>query len=259
MSATPDILLDASGLTVTASGRALLDNVNVQLRAGEVLGIIGPNGAGKSTLLKVLAGVQAPDAGSILFMNKALDATAPAARARSLGYLEQRPFVHWPLTVAQVAGLARLAHDDFGSAGAQRSIDAALDATDTMALRARAFQTLSEGEKMRAHLARVLAGDPRVILADEPIAALDPWHQLQVLELLRAEAARGRAVAVVLHDLQLAARFCDRLLLLNGGHAVVCGTPREVLSAETLAAIWRIDASVDSDTLRVVIHGRLSR
>lgn len=259
MTTTPDILLAATALSVTAMERVLLENVTVQLHAGEVLGIIGPNGAGKSTLLKVLAGVRAPDAGEILLMNKSLPATAPLERARLLGYLEQRPFVHWPLTVAQVAGLARLAHDDFGSAGAQGLIDAALDATDTMELRARGFQTLSEGEKMRAHLARVLAGAPRIILADEPIAALDPWHQLQVLELLRAEAVRGKAVAVVLHDLQLAARFCDRLLLLNGGHMIVCGTPREVLSAETLAAIWRIDARVDSDTLRIEIRGRLTR
>lgn len=259
MTTTPDTLLSASGLTVTAGGHALLANVNLALHAGEVLGIIGPNAAGKSTLLKVLAGVRAPDSGEVLYLGKALASVAPIERARALGYLEQRPFVHWPLTVAQVAGLGRLAHGDFGSAGAQHHIDAALAATDTTALRARPFQTLSEGEKMRAHLARVLAGAPRVILADEPVASLDSWHQLQVLELLRAEAAHGRAVAVVLHDLQLAARFCDRLLLLNGGHAIKCGTPREVLSAATLAAIWCIDASVDSDTLRIVINGRLSR
>jgi iron complex transport system ATP-binding protein len=259
MSASTAILLNASGLTVTAAGRALLANVDVQLHAGEVLGIIGPNGAGKSTLLKVLAGVQVPDAGDIRLLDNPLAATAPFERARVLGYLEQRPFVQWPLTVAQVAGLARLPYDDFGSVEAQGLIDAALAATDASALRERAFQTLSEGEKMRAHLARVLAGAPRVILADEPIAALDPWHQLQVLELLRTEAARGRAVGVVLHDLQLAASFCDRLLLLHEGRAIVCGTPRDVLSAEALAAIWRIDASIDSDTLRITIHGRLSR
>jgi iron complex transport system ATP-binding protein len=116
---------------------------------------------------------------------------------------------------------------------------------------------LSEGEKMRAHLARVLAGEPRLILADEPIAALDPWHQLQVLELLRSEAARGTGVVLVLHDLQLAARYCDRLLLLDSGRAAACGTPREVLTAQALATIWRIDASVDSATLRIVINGRV--
>jgi iron complex transport system ATP-binding protein len=259
MSDATDNVLSARDLGVDAGGRALLDKVSVQLRAGEVLGIVGPNGAGKSTLLKVLAGVLVPDTGKVLLAGKALATVAPAARARWLGYLEQRPFVQWPLTVAQVAGLARLPHADFGSTAAQQAIDAALLATDTTALRARAFQTLSEGEKMRAHLARVLAGSPRVILADEPIAALDPWHQLQVLELLRTEAARGTAIALVLHDLQLAARFCDRLLLLDGGRAAACGAPGVVLTTEMLAAIWRIDASIDSDTLRLVIHGRLSR
>ena len=257
MSTASNILLAASGLTVTADARALLDGVGLQVQAGEVLGVVGPNGAGKSTLLKLLAGVQAPDAGSVLLLNAPLAAMTPSARARTLGYLEQRPQVHWPLTVAQVAGLARLPYGDFGSNGAQRIVNAALEATDTTALRGRAFHTLSEGEKMRAHLARVLAGEPRLILADEPIAALDPWHQLQVLELLRSEAARGTGVVLVLHDLQLAARYCDRLLLLDNGRTAACGTPREVLTAQTLATIWRIDASVDSATLRIVINGRL--
>jgi iron complex transport system ATP-binding protein len=256
MSAPAAMLLNASGLTVTAEARALLDDVSLQLHAGEVLGVVGPNGAGKSTLLKVLSGVQSPNTGSVQLLNAPLAATTPSARARVLAYLEQRPQVHWPLSVAQVAGLARLPHDDFGSPVAERIVQAALDATDTTALRARAFHTLSEGEKMRAHLARVLAGSPRVILADEPIAALDPWHQLQVLELLRGEAARGTGVILVLHDLQLAARFCDRLLLLDSGRTAACGTPRDVLTAESLADIWRIDASVDSATLRIVIHGR---
>jgi iron complex transport system ATP-binding protein len=258
MSTVPDILLSATGITVNAGERALLADVSLQLHAGEVLGIVGPNGAGKSTLLKVLAGVLTPSAGEVLLAGQSLHAMAPTARARRLGYLEQRPLVQWPLTVTQVAGLARLSYDDYGGADAQHVIDAALEATDTTALRGRAFQTLSEGEKMRAHLARVLAGTPRVILADEPIAALDPWHELQVLELLRNQAARGTGVVLVLHDLQLAARFCDRLLLLDGGRAAACGTPRAVLNAQTLAAIWRIDASVDSDTLQVVIHGRLA-
>jgi iron complex transport system ATP-binding protein len=256
MSPSSDILLAASAVTVTAAEHTLLADVGLELRAGEVLGIVGPNGAGKSTLMKVLAGVQAPAAGTVLLLNKSLAATAPAARARVLGYLEQRPFVHWPLTVAQVAGLARLPYGDFGSDGAQRLIDAALRATDASALSSRTFQILSEGEKMRAHLARVLAGSPRVILADEPIAALDPWHQLQVLELLRAEAARGTGVVLVLHDLQLAARYCDRLLLLDRGRAVASGAPRDVFTAQTLAEVWRVDASFDSDTLQLIIHGR---
>ncbi len=256
MSAQRDLVLSADALVVKAGGATLLDSVGVQLHAGEVLGIVGPNGAGKSTLLKVLAGVQAADAGTVLLEGKPLAAIPASARARTLAWLEQRPFVQWPLTVAQVVGLGRLPHGDLDTTAARHAIAAALAATDTLTLQARTFHTLSEGEKMRVHLARALAGAPRIVLADEPTAALDPWHQLQVLELLRAEAARGTGVMLVLHDLGLAARFCDRLLLLDRGRALACGSPRDVLTTSALASIWRIDARFDSDTLSLVITGR---
>jgi ABC-type uncharacterized transport system ATPase subunit len=148
MNTSPDILLSAAGLAVAAGGQALLDAVGVQVRTHEVLGIVGPNGAGKSTLLRVLAGVQVPDTGEVALGSESLAAIAAPSRARFLGYLEQRPFVHWPLSVEQVAGLGRLPHGDASSVQGQAAIDAALAATDTAALRSRAFQTLSEGEKM---------------------------------------------------------------------------------------------------------------
>lgn len=252
-------LLSAAGLTVRAGGVTLLDGVDVQLHAGEVLGIVGPNGAGKSTLLKTLAGVQSADAGAVLFHGKPIADMTAGARARQLAYLEQRPSVYWPLTVRQVVGLGRLPHGSVANAQAHHAIDTALTGTDTAILQTRAFHTLSEGEKMRVHLARVLAGTPTLILADEPTAALDPWHQLQILELLRAEAARGTGILLVLHDLGLAARYCDQLLLLDHGRTVACGAPADVLTAATLAAIWRINATFDSAKLSLVIHGRLSR
>lgn len=258
MNATGDIVLAAEGLSLNLGGNTLLDGVALQLRAGEVVGIVGPNGAGKSTLLKTLAGVQAPNAGAVLLDGKPVLAMAPVARARVLAWLEQSPVVHWPLVVEQVVALGRLPHGDNDSARIQAVLARALEATDCSALRTRSFHTLSEGEKVRVHLARVLVGEPRIVLADEPIAALDPWHQLQVLDLLRTEAARGTAVALVLHDLQLAARYCDRLLLLNHGRVVACGTPREVLTDAVLAAIWRVDARFDSATLSLTIHGRAS-
>ncbi len=251
-------LLSANGLTVRAGNVTLLDSVDLQLQAGEVLGIVGPNGAGKSTLLKTLAGVQVADAGTVLFDDKPIAALTAGKRARQLAYLEQRPSVYWPLTVRQVVGLGRLPYGSVANVQAQLTIDAALSGTDITTLQTRAFHTLSEGEKMRVHLARVLAGTPKLILADEPTAALDPWHQLQVLELLRAEAARGTGILLVMHDLALAARFCNRLLLLDQGRAVTCGAPAEVLTAATLAAIWRIDATLDSAKLSLVINGRLS-
>lgn len=252
-----DALLCADALTLVSDGATLLDAISLHLHAGEVLGVIGPNGAGKSTLLKALAAVRGVDAGVVLLQGKPSAAYSSEARARLLAYLEQGPSVHWPLKVRQVVGFGRLPHGDRDSGHAQQVIDAALARTDSAVLQHREFHTLSEGEKMRVHLARVLASEPRILLADEPTAALDPWHQLQVLELLRAEAARGVGVLLVMHDLALAARFCDRLFLLHEGRAVLSGPPREVLNAATLAGIWRLDARFDSATLGLVIHGRL--
>ncbi len=248
-------LLSASGLTVHAGAAVLLDAVALEVHAGEVLGIVGPNGAGKSTLLKTLAGVTPVDAGEVLLDGKPLAALPASTRARLLAYMEQRPSVHWPLLVRQVVALGQLPHGSVESRPAQHAIAAALAGTDTESLQARQFHTLSEGEKMRVHLARVLAGSPRLILADEPTAALDPRHQLQVLALLRAEAVRGTGIILVLHDLGLAARYCDRLLLLSDGRALECGAPREVLTPANLATIWRIDAALDSATLSLIIHG----
>lgn len=248
--------LSAEALRLEADGATLLDGISVQLRAGEVLGIVGPNGSGKSSLLKVLAGVLQPTAGKVLLDGAPLQAQPPLARARKLAWLEQSPHVYWPLQVEQVVALGRLPYGDAGSREAQQAVEAALFVTVTDKLRARAFHTLSEGEKVRVHLARVLAGKPRIVLADEPVAALDPWHQLHVLELLRAEAVRGTGIAVVLHDLQHAARYCERLLVLDGGKVVAQGKPADVLNAELLAQVWRIEATVDSATLAITIHGR---
>jgi iron complex transport system ATP-binding protein len=261
MSATPaivgEVLLEASGLTVRRGDSTLLDQVNLQIRAGEVLGVIGPNGAGKSTLLKVLAGVLQPDAGTLLLRQQPFSASAARSRARQLAYLEQRPQVQWPLTVAQVVLLGRLPHSSLPDASTRQALTAALAATDTAALAERAFNTLSEGEKLRVHLARVLATQPQLILADEPIAALDPWHQLQVLELLRSLAGQGLGIVVVLHDLTLAARYCQRLQLLDQGRTVAMGTPAEVLSSEHLASVYRVAAALSEDQQHVLLHGRL--
>lgn len=251
-----DSTLSAEALRLEADGATLLDDVSVQLHAGEVLGIVGPNGAGKSSLLKVIAGVVQPTAGKVLLDGEPLANKPPLARARTLAYLEQSPHVYWPLQVEQVVAFGRLPHGDAGTREAQQAIEAALFVTATDKLRTRVFQTLSEGEKVRVHLARVLAGKPRLVLADEPVAALDPWHQLHVLELLRTEATRGTGIAVVLHDLQHAARYCERLLVLDGGKVIAHGKPADVLNAELLAQVWRIEATVDSATLDITIHGR---
>ncbi len=250
-------LISAHNLSLQADGVVLLDDINVQVKAGEILGVIGPNGAGKSSLLKLLAGVTTPGAGWVQLGNRSLTECSIGEKARTVAYLEQRPHVHWPLTVGQVVALGRLPHGATSSRTSALAIRAALNFTGIASLQERLFNTLSEGEKMLVNIGRVLATEPRVILADEPTAALDPYHQLLVLELLRKLAQEGRGIVVVLHDLNLAARFCDRMLLLAKGRAVCEGRPEVVLSAAHLAEAYRIDAVYDPDTRTVTTKARL--
>jgi iron complex transport system ATP-binding protein len=235
--------IEACGVTVHAGGTVLLHPLDLTLDPGHLVGVIGPNGAGKTTLLRALANVRPPDGGRVLYDG------APAAQlgrtilARRLAYLAQGTTVHWPLTVEHLVGLGRLPyrrlwrHDTSADA---RAITAALQATETEALRHRTIATLSGGERMRVLLARALAVEASALVADEPVAALDPYHQLQVMEVLRATARQGTLVVVVLHDLTLAARFCDRLVLLDAGCLVADGAPDVVLSAANLTRVYRV-------------------
>jgi iron complex transport system ATP-binding protein len=250
-------LLSASDLSLRAGAAVLLDKVSVQLHAGEVLGVIGANGAGKSSLLKLLAGVSAPDAGMIKLGNVPLTACSIAHKAQSVAYLEQRPHVYWPLTVGQVVSLGRLPHAGTSGENSAAAVQNALNFTGITALQERLFNTLSEGERMLVNISRVLAAEPRIILADEPTAALDPYHQLLVLELLRTLAARQKAIMVVLHDLNLAARFCDRLVLLAGGKVVCEGSAAVVLTSDHIAQAYRVDAVYEPATKIVQTKGRL--
>lgn len=250
-------LLTATDLGLHAGTAVLLDKVSVRLKAGEVLGVIGPNGAGKSSLLKLLAGVCAPAAGVIELGGKPLQDCSARHKAQTIAYLEQRPHVHWPLTIRQIVTLGRLPHAPEADADAAAAVRAALDFTGIAAFEQRLFNTLSEGEKMLVNVSRVLATQPRIILADEPTAALDPYHQLLVLELLRTLAGQGRGVLVVLHDLNLAARFCDRLLLLAAGRVVSEGKPAVVLNARHIEQAYHVEAVYDPATKTVTTKGRL--
>ena len=232
-------MIAAENITVRLGGRVVLDGVSVAARDGEILGLIGPNASGKTTLMRVLAGLIAPEAGQVR------PAMSPAERSRVVAYMEQGAVVHWPLSVRHLVALGRLPHlgpfQRLSGEDAQ-AIDAALAETEVTALADRPVTELSSGELARVHLARALATAPRVLLADEPVASLDPNHALQVMELLRAQAARG-AVIAVLHDLTLAARFCDRLALLDRGRMAAEGKPAEVLTPETLAQVYAVTAA----------------
>lgn len=238
-------ILQAEGLSVRLGGREVVADVSLELAPGEVVGLIGPNGSGKSTCISALAGIRRPSSGTIRLDGVLLDDVAPRVRARSVSYLPQNPECHWPLSVRQVVALGRLPHRSLWGGvgpGDAAAIDLAMEKLEVTTLAGRRVDRLSGGERMRVMLARALAPEPRALLVDEPTDGLDPNHQLHVMELLRSSAAEGRAVLAVLHDLSLAERFCDRLLLLHEGRLLASGAPREVLVPENVARAYRVEA-----------------
>lgn len=246
-------LLAAHNIGVAIAGREILAEINFALHSGEIVGLIGPNGAGKTTLLRVLARLLEVGSGTVALDSKALAAYAPTELAQRCAYLAQGAPAHWPLRVDQVVALGRLPHLAWWqrpTASDQHIVDAAMRLADVEYLRERLVTTLSGGERTRVLLARIFAAQPQLILADEPVAALDPYHQLHVMELLREHAhrvdlpARG-AVLTVLHDLNLAARFCDRIVLLAHGRIVCTGSAREVLTPENLRDVYGVSARIN--------------
>ncbi len=242
--------LSVAGLGVKLDGRRVLDRVDAVLRPGRVTAILGPNGAGKSTLLKAMAALLVPDKGTVTLVGRALATFDPRERARLIGYLPQEARVHWDLRVRELVALGRVAHrSPFAAPGPadHAAIDAAMRVTATTEFADRGIATLSGGERARVLLARVLAGEPAWLLADEPLASLDPAHQLDLLDQLRTVAASGRGVAVVLHDLLHAGRIADDVLLLQHGRVVAYGPTAQVLTAETLGRVFDIAVRVSHD------------
>ena len=221
---------------ISLAGR--LNDVSASLRPGEIAAICGPNGAGKSSLLECLAGLLAPESGAVTLDGAALASLHPRRRAQAIGYLPQHGEVAWDLSVRNLVALGRLPHGDGGAA----AIDAALAALDLAQFAARPVSTLSGGERARALLARVLAGEPRWILADEPLAALDLGHQLALVRHLRRAADAGAGVVLVLHDLALAMNHAARVVVLDHGRIAADGPPEAALDPALIARVWGVPA-----------------
>jgi iron complex transport system ATP-binding protein len=237
--------LTAENLNVALAGRNVLKNVSLSLSLGHLVALVGPNGAGKTTLLRALAGL-IPSDGSIRVNGDALSSLPLRERAKRFGYLPQGHVVHWPLPARDIVALGRYPHGVTDPARlSPKDADAvlrAMQATDVVEFSDRRVTELSGGERSRVALARVLAVEAPVILADEPTASLDPRHQIDVMKNLRTAADKGVLVIVVTHDLGLAARFADHALVLSDGRLVSQGAPAEALSEQVMAKVFRINA-----------------
>ncbi|MFH1531614.1 MAG: ABC transporter ATP-binding protein [Pseudomonadota bacterium] len=233
MSTAP--LLAANGIRFAYDVAPVLEELDVEVRRGEILGIIGPNGCGKSTLLGILSGYLRPDRGTVLLGGRPVGDYRPRERARRLGHVSQRPESGFPYSVRELVEMGRYALEAPGG----MAVEDALALMDIVGLAERPITRISGGELQRAWLARAWAADPECLLLDEPTAFLDLRHQVRILDALRRRVQPGeKAAAVVLHDLNLAAGFCDRLLLLDGGRVVGCGAPKEVLRYPVLKAVY---------------------
>ena len=215
-----------------------LRGVSISIEPGKITAICGPNGAGKSTLIRLLAGVLHPTGGEVLLEGTRLADLHPRKRAQAVGYLPQEPKIAWDLSVRNLVSLGRLAHRD----AHKEPVKDAIAALGLVQFADRPVSTLSGGERARALLARVLAGTPRYILADEPFAALDLAHQASLARHLRAQADRGIGVAVVVHDLSLAHNLADTVLLLHEGAVLADGAAGDALSPGNLKAAFGIEA-----------------
>ena len=232
--------LSLSQVRASYGGRIALDDASASFARGTVTGIVGPNGAGKTTLLRVALGLLPHESGTVRVLNRDLEDCSREWLARSIAYLPQESAVQWPMRVDRIVALGRMpygARDDGAAAIAD-----AMARCDVEQFATRRLNELSAGERARVLLARALATEAPILLVDEPAAHLDPAHQLQLMELLKAEAARGTAVAITLHDLSLASRFCDEIVVLQNGHVAGQGTPADTLSDTALARVFGIAA-----------------
>lgn len=242
------VTIQLDNLAVALARRPILHDVTATFAPGALIGIVGPNGAGKSTLVRTLLGLLRPQGGSVRIDGQSLANLARRRIARSIAYLPQGQTLHWPLSVERLVSLGRLPYlAPFSrmTSSDQEAVETAMDRADITHLRTRTGTELSGGERARVMLARALAVGAPALIADEPLASLDPGHQIDVMELLAAEARSGKLVITVLHDLTMATRFCNQLLLLDAGRVVASGPPADVLSAQRLRDVYGITVRTD--------------
>ena len=248
-------------ISLTLRGRPVLRDVSGGFLPASVTVILGANGAGKSTLLSCLAALRTPDSGTVMLNGSSLLAIPPMERARQIGLLPQQADIHWDINVRALVALGRLPHHGrWGRTAAdEAAIDEAMEQTDCSRFATRKAQRLSGGEQARVLLARVLAGRPDWVLADEPLANLDPAHQLDAMACFRAAASAGAGVVLVLHDLTQAARIADHLIVMKEGQVIASGPAAHVLTPEVLQTAYGVRVHIGQDETGAPVIAPIAR
>ncbi|MCP9628346.1 heme ABC transporter ATP-binding protein [Rhodopseudomonas palustris] len=244
--------LQAIAASFATGGSTLVDRIDCDIAQGELIAIVGPNGAGKSTLLRLLSGDLRPTSGAIRLGERELASYAPRELAERRAVLAQHISISFPFTVDEIV---RMGAGELAGRAAETAIDTALQEVGLADFRARDITTLSGGEQQRAHFARVLvqlwtseaARGPGILLLDEPTSSLDIRHQLDLAQTARRCARNGTTVIAILHDLNLAVRFADRILMLHAGHLAADGPPDAVMQPELIARVFDVDLSIRTD------------
>ena len=245
------MILQAQDLSLGYKHKAVVEGFNASIRKGSVIGLIGPNGSGKTTLLRAFSGLIRPLRGKVMLDGQPLTAISARRRAQLIGWVPQREKIAWPLTVREVVSLGRAPYRGWLlplTENDQEVIEQALSFTDLKELTDRSVEELSGGEFQRVLVARALAQEPRVLLLDEPSANLDIHYQIQVMDLVRELVAqRGITAIIAIHDLSVAARYCDTLILMHHGKKICSGVPQEVLTPEHMRKVFRVETRLYKD------------
>lgn len=240
--------LSLTNVSASAGHKQLLRNIDLTIKPGELVALIGPNGAGKSSLLKVAIGQLTPDNGRVELDNQSITEMSPLRRAQKISYLPQMRSLAWPLTVRDVVALGRFAYGgqlNSLSDQDQHIVDETLVDCDLESLQHRRTDTLSGGELARIHCARAFAARANLLLADEPITALDPSHQLRIMKLFRHYVQSAQGVLVIMHDLSIAAQFADRLVWMRDARIMTDGPTNETMTPEQIMSIFEVKARVE--------------
>ncbi len=244
-------ILQAEDLSLGYKRKMVVEGFNASIPQGSVIGLIGPNGSGKTTLLRAFSGLIKPMHGKILLDGHTLTNIPARKRAQLIGWVPQREKLAWPLTVKEVVSLGRAPYRGWLlplTENDQQVIEQAIHFTDLQDLTDRSVEELSGGEFQRVLVARALAQEPRVLLLDEPNASLDIHYQIQVMDLVRELVAqRGITAVIAIHDLSVAARYCDSLILMQHGRKVCAGKPEDVLTPEHMRKVFRVETRLYKD------------